>query len=390
MAAGIAALVLAYVLSQFFRAFLAVLAPVLEAELGAGPGDLALASGIWFLVFALMQVPVGEALDRWGPRRSAAWLLALGGGGGAAAFALASAPWHVTAAMALIGAGCSPVLMAAYLIFARGFAPARFAGLAGMVVGLGSLGNLLSAAPLALAVEAMGWRAALWALAAASLAVAALLGAVVCDPPPPPAPEGPRGSVLDLVRVGALWPVLLMMLAGYGPAAGLRGLWAGPWAAEMHGADAAVIGWVTLAMGLAMVAGSFAYGGAERLFGSRKAPVLGGNALVLAALLALAARPGMPLVWGTACLAMAGFFGAAFPLIMAHGRAFVPPHLTGRGVTLVNLFGIGGAGLLQVLSRPVHAWGADPAAAYRGLFAFFALVVAGGLGAYLFARDRTD
>lgn len=34
MRAGIAVLVLGYVLSQFYRAFLAVLAPVLKVELG--------------------------------------------------------------------------------------------------------------------------------------------------------------------------------------------------------------------------------------------------------------------------------------------------------------------------------------------------------------------
>ncbi|MCZ8152827.1 MAG: MFS transporter, partial [Rhodobacteraceae bacterium] len=66
MIAGIAALVAAYVLSQFYRAFLAVLAPVLEVEIGAGAEDLAAASGLWFLVFAAMQIPVGSALDRVG------------------------------------------------------------------------------------------------------------------------------------------------------------------------------------------------------------------------------------------------------------------------------------------------------------------------------------
>ena len=57
-------LVLGYVLSQFYRAFLAVLTPALEADLGATSGDLAFASGLWFLTFAIMQIPVGEALDR--------------------------------------------------------------------------------------------------------------------------------------------------------------------------------------------------------------------------------------------------------------------------------------------------------------------------------------
>ncbi len=47
MAAGFATLALAYVLSQFYRACLAVLAPTLEADIGATAEDLALASGVW-------------------------------------------------------------------------------------------------------------------------------------------------------------------------------------------------------------------------------------------------------------------------------------------------------------------------------------------------------
>ena len=80
---GIFILVIAYVLSQFYRAFLAVLSPFLGAELGAMPEDLALSSGLWFMTFAVMQVPVGAALDAIGPRRTAAWLLGVAGGGGA-------------------------------------------------------------------------------------------------------------------------------------------------------------------------------------------------------------------------------------------------------------------------------------------------------------------
>ncbi|NCM98068.1 MAG: MFS transporter, partial [Rhodobacterales bacterium] len=77
MRVGIACLVLAYVLSQFFRACLAVLTPVLQADLGASAADLASASGLWFLTFAAMQLPVGWALDRVGPRLTTALLFGL-------------------------------------------------------------------------------------------------------------------------------------------------------------------------------------------------------------------------------------------------------------------------------------------------------------------------
>lgn len=115
--AGIFVLAMAYVLSQFYRSFLAVLTPVLTAELGATKADLSLASGIYFLSFALAQFGVGVSLDRFGPRRTCAAILAAGGAGGAFVFALAQTPWAIIAAMALIGIGCAPVLMAALYIF---------------------------------------------------------------------------------------------------------------------------------------------------------------------------------------------------------------------------------------------------------------------------------
>jgi len=109
MKAGIAVLVLAYGLSQFYRAFLAVLAPDLQTDIGAMPDDLAFASGVWFIVFAVMQIPVGAALDTVGPKATAVVLFAIGAAGGAFLFSVAQTPLHVTLAMGLIGVGCSPV-----------------------------------------------------------------------------------------------------------------------------------------------------------------------------------------------------------------------------------------------------------------------------------------
>ena len=68
MHVGIAVLCMAYVLSQFFRSFLAVLSSVLASDIGAQPDDLAYALGLLFIVFAVMQIPVGWALDRFGPQ----------------------------------------------------------------------------------------------------------------------------------------------------------------------------------------------------------------------------------------------------------------------------------------------------------------------------------
>ena len=396
MRIGIAALVFAYVLSQFYRAFLAVLAPVLETDLGASKADLAMASGAWFLAFALMQIPVGEGLDRIGPRRTTAMALVVGAVG-AGVFAAASSPTMLVLAMVLIGIGCSPVLMASYFIFARQFAPAVFGTLAGATIGIGSLGNIGASLPLTMAVEAFGWRGTVWVLAAVTLATGVAVWALVRDPER--AERGTGGSFLTLLKMRELWPIFAIMIVCYAPAAGLRGLWLGPYFTDVHGYSRPEIGTASLWMGLAMVAGSFAYGPLDRWLHTRKWVIFGGNVLMLGCLAAFWLTPNASPALATMLFVGVGFFGATFPIVIAHGRAFLPPQLTGRGVALINLCGIGSAGALQVITGRIHTAltpseglvnSAPPATPYLGLFLFYTVFVTIGLALYLLSKDRTD
>lgn len=392
MKLGIFFLVIAYVLSQFYRAFLAVLSPVLGAEIGALPENLAVSSGLWFLTFAAMQIPVGWALDTLGPRRTAAWLLGVAGGGGALLFALAQGPMHIHLAMILIGIGCSPVLMAAYYIFGRMYPAAVFATLAGAIIGFGTLGNLAGAFPLAWAAETFGWRQTVGALALVTVIVALALFRFVQDPPAVEDTGTGKGSLLDILKIRALWLIFPLMAVNYVPAAGMRGLWAGPYFADVYGANAISIGWVTLVMAMAMVVGSFTYGPLDRLFRTRKWVVLGGNLMCASAMLALWAAPALGYWTSTLLLAAVGLFGASFPLLMAHGRSFMPPKTLGRGVTLMNLFGIGGVGVMQSVSARVHGSVAPipPEAPYQAIFLMFGVLMLIGCAIYLFSQDRTD
>ena len=389
---GIGVLISAYVLSQFYRAFLSVLTPDLAADVGATPETLAYASGMWFLTFAAMQIPIGWALDTYGPRRPAAILLLVGGGGGAALFGMAAAPWQIIAAMGLIGIGCAPVLMASYYTFARLYSPAIFATLAASVVGVGSLGNIAASVPMVWAAETLGWRASLFALAGVTAGIAALIHLLVVDPPK--VESETKGSVLDLLRIPALWFVLPMIFVNYVPAAAIRGSWIGPYGEDVLQLTQGQIGTMTLVMALAMVLGNFVYGPLDRLLGTRKWVCVAGNFAGALCCAALWAFPAPGLWTATLLTAAVGFFGASYAVLMAHGRAFCPPHLTGRAVTLLNMFSIGGVGLLQFASGGVFRWAearaATPEAAYSTLFGFFALLLLAGVAIYAFGRDRTD
>ena len=389
--AGIAALVVAYVFSQFYRVFLAVLAPELSAELGADAADLGRASGAWFLAFGVMQLPVGLMLDRIGPSRTAAGLFLVGAAGGAGLFALAQTPLHVILAMGLIGVGCAPILMASFYVFARRFPPAAFATLSSMMLGLGALGNIAGASPLALAVEAFGWRGSLTGLALASALSAVAVWALLRDPPPPePVPGAPadRGFMdyFALLKLPVLWPIMAMVFVNYAAVGGVRGLWAGPWLAETYGMDAAAIGRATLWMALAMAVGAFAYGPLDRVFGTRKWVVFGGNCVALAICAALAAAPAAGPGISVALITALGAFGLTYAVVFAHARAFLPAHQIGRGVGLMNFFSIGGVGVFQVLGGELAAR-IDGPAGWSAVFAMYAIALVVALTIYLFSRD---
>lgn len=388
MRAGLILLCLAYVLSQFFRSFLAVLGNALTRDIGTGPEDLAFASGLWFLTFAAAQLPVGWALDRIGPRRTVSTLLLVGGAGGAALFAGAQSALHIDIAMVLIGAGCAPVLVSAYYILARQGNAALFATMAALLMAVGSLGDLGATWPLASAIEAFGWRAPVFAIAAVTALAALVLFTYVRDPDV--APGGRRGSILDLVRMRALWPLMPMMFICYAPLAAIRGLWIGPYLSDVFGLDTGQLGQASLVMSVAMICGTLIYGPLDRVFGTHKWVIFWGNAACATACLSLALLLGHSVGLGVALCAVIALSGATFPVMIAHARGFFPAHLAGRGVTLMNFLGMGGVGLMQfgsgVLHKRVMVDYGD-LASYRAVFAFFGVAMLTGVLIYLFSRD---
>lgn len=388
--AGLSALAIAYILSQFYRSFLAVLTPYLTSDLGVTNADLSLASGVWFLAFSLMQFVVGVGLDRFGPRRTAALLFGVFGCGGAVLFASAQSPIAIVVAMGLIGIGCSPVLMASLFIFAQRFQARQFAIMTSWLVAFGNLGNVVGTSPLAAAVEFAGWRTAMGGFAVLSLLVGLAIAVLVRDPPQSAAQEdaGLKGY-LSILRTPFMWPILIMALLCYAPVASIRGLWTGPYLTDLYGADGLLIGHVTLAMALAMVAGSIIYGPLDKLLGTRKWVVFWGNAAVCLALLAFVVNPLPGLISAAALFVIIGLCGTSYGVVMAHGRAFLPAQLVGRGVALLNFCAIAGAGLMQFISGRLVSLQPDTSApaSYQFLFGSYLVVLGAALLIYLSSKD---
>jgi MFS family permease len=386
-------LLFAYVFSQFFRSFLTIIAGDLTRDLGFDAGQLGWISSAWFIAFAASQFLVGYLLDTLGPRRTMGGMM-MAGVAGALVFALSQGFALSVLGMALVGVGCSPMLMASLYIFGRTAPPARFAALSSLMVGLGNIGNLAAATPLAWAAQAFGWRASMAAVGIALGAAALLIWVLLRDPDKVERTDGRSGSVLrdlaDLLRIRALWVVFPLHLVSYGAVATERGLWVGPFLDKVHGLDAIARGNVVFLMSVGMAVGALACGPAARLLGETKRPAVIGNGVTVLLFLALGLLPWLGQTSAAAILVAIGVFGLTYSLLLSHGRPFFPDHLLGRGVTLLNFLAIGGAGLMQAftgqaMDRMIAA-GSSHADAFAAVHLMLAAAVAVALAPFMLAR----
>lgn len=159
---------LGYYLSYLLRTVNAVISPDLTGELGLSAADLGLLTSTYFFAFGLAQIPVGIALDRFGPRRVEAALLLITGLG-AVLFATGDGLPTLASARGLIGLGVSACLMGGLKGFTLWFPRERLASMTGYIMSCGALGAVTASAPLEALLPFIGWRGAFWMVAALSV-----------------------------------------------------------------------------------------------------------------------------------------------------------------------------------------------------------------------------
>jgi MFS family permease len=392
----VGALIAVYAVTQFLRNSVAVIAPDIVRAVGLTAGDLGLLSSVFFFAFALSQLPVGIALDRFGARRVllvCSGIMVLG----CLWFAAATTSAGLIGARALMGIGSSSAFMASLAIYAQRFAPARFATLTGLQYGVGSIGSLFATAPLAYAAATLGWRGSFVAVAGLTFAIGAMVAVAVGENSGSRA-GGAKESlrealygVVIVLRTPFAARLFLMHLAGYSSFALFVGLWGGPYLSHIYGFGLTERGQLLLIPAVAQIAGAFLWGPADRLFGRYKPPVIAGAALTVLAYAAIALAGAPPLPWLIAWLALFGSL-AFTPVLIAHGKSLFPPHLVGRGLTLMNMGSMGGVFLTQAVSGALvdlfpTVEGRYPLVAYQSVFLLQAAFVAVALAAYLTVRE---
>ena len=380
-------------LSYVLRAVMLVLAPDLAASLDLGPVQVGFLTSTYFLSFALAQLPVGMALDSFGPRRVQAFLLPV---------AVLGCLWSSSArsfvemmlARGLTGIGLSASFMASLKAVSDWMPKHRLPSMNGFLLGVGGLGAVASTVPVQVIAAHAGWRSFFVVVAVALV----LAWAVIAFATPEPA-ERARPKSFNLAALGGVFAargfrdILRVALVAHATYFAVQTLWLAAWLEQVAHLPAEVAAWYLLAGKVAMVVAMVAVGPIAEAAARRGIATIDVMAFGLCAF--LATQIPMVLGWpGAALLVAVGFpvFGAFAGLEFALVAQSVPSHLAGRASTCLNLLLFTLTFLVQASIGPALAFwqrvtqDKSPFHAYQAVFAV--LVVFQLPGLVVWARRR--
>ena len=251
-----------YYLSYLLRTVNAVISPDLTRDLALSAADLGLLTSAYFLTFGMAQVPLGIALDRFGPRRVEGGLLLLAALG-ATAFAVGDSLGELGLARGLIGLGVSACLMAGLKGFAMWYPPERQSSMTGFLMAAGALGALTASAPLEAMLPWLGWRGIFWIIALVALGTAGFIFSSLPDD----APHASHDTIPEAFHsVGRIFrsPAFLRFAGSAtfftGGFMALQSLWAVPWLMNVNGLTRGAAAGYLLVLNLGMLGGQLGIG----------------------------------------------------------------------------------------------------------------------------------
>lgn len=380
-----------YFTSVFSRSANAAIASDLQQTFQLSPADLGLMTSLFLLAVAVMQLPFGMALDRYGARSSTAVTMIFAVVG-AYIFSIAENNAMLMLGRTLIGLGISGILMGAFVALGQYFPAERFSSAVGVLVSLGALGSIFASKPLVLLNDWLGWRAIFLYLALMIALVAlGIMLFVRRGPLEPSTPaENNDAKLLDIFRNAAFWRIGILDFAMAGGFFAFQGLWLAPYLQEGLGLSEVALGNILTLLNVGVVVGYLLSGWLCDRFPIRWvmaicAIIMLGNSLYLALVPATALQN---MAWlRNANIISYGFMGSASIQLITQARALFPSHMAGRASTACNLLGFGGSALMQwflgIFVGFFAVQGIIPAYAYRAMFLVVAIVLLIGLVAYL-------
>ena len=349
-----------FLLVNFHRTATAVLADSLAQTFDANAAGLGFLHASFFYIYAALQLPAGLVVDRYGPRRVATVGLGIMTAG-TAGFALAETFTAAAVTRAIVGLGGSVLYVSTLRFCAAWFRAEAYATMTGFTIAAAGIGGILATTPLALAIEASGWRTVLLGIGAIGGVTAVAIGLFVRDRPPvtlddrsEPTTDGGDTAPPTLAEVVAntrhvlgepeTWLMGLLLFFVFGGNFAVLGLWGVPFLVDVYDISVAAASMYVLLGNVGFVVGSPAFGALSDRLERRTSLIVVAVLVFTAAQALLIVAPPLPVVGAALFLALFANGGVALAFTVAKERH--RPAVGGTVTGVVNSIGYFGAAVL--------------------------------------------
>jgi sugar phosphate permease len=304
--------------------------------------------GFYYYGYSGIQIPLGIMMDRIGPRRllSAAGILL-----GASCYAFAATRNTTIAAIArlVMGVGSAFGFVGALKLGSQWFPRHKFGNAIALTMVMGTLGAILSQAPLSLLNDLIGWEASMKVLAMIGIGLAAFTVIVARDTPeggPIDTSEDDEDSetghvlsdFLTLIKKPQFWIISLIGFLMYVPLTIMGIAWSAPFLKSVYGVNESLASGAAMAMFLGGAIGSPFYTTLSDRLRSRKKPILMGAIIGLCIYLIILYWPAtIPITVMYALFFVAGFAYAGKVVCFAAVCEIMPLSASGTAVSSTNM-----------------------------------------------------
>ncbi len=321
----------------------------LMAEFSADAEQLGKLASFYFISYAVLQLPGGALLDRFGPRRLltfAVMLCAIS----TFMFGFTQQLWVAYVARLFIGAGSAFAFISCVKIITLWFPSRLFSTLAGLTLAIGMLGGVAGQVPVSFALHYMSWRTLFFALGILGLLLGVTIWILVQDREQTEKSWEEKLGFWSCLKVvisqPANWAIALYAFLSTAPSDALGGLWGVAYLEQVHGMDRMTAATATTMTFVGMAVGSPLIGIISDAWRSRRLPMMLGGLAATASLVALIYLPHLTFLMAATLFFSFGFFGT-YILAFVVAKEMNPPQYVGTTAGFVNALSNFGSSLLQ-------------------------------------------
>ncbi len=400
-------LALSYMIVYFHSYSMGVVKGSLISEYGITEATIVSIGNVYFYIYLLMQVPTGILADTLGAKMTA-FLGTLIAALGTTIFSFSEGLSLLYIGRGLVGLGTAVIFVSIIKIQSTWFKDSEFGTITGLTCFIGVMGGAVAQTPLAMMVEAVGWRTSFRLISIVSALIALAIFFIVRNKPEDlgmpalnPKTEGSdqtssgiMKSLWAVIRNPRTWPLFINYAVFYGTFVIITGYYGTSFISDVYGVSTIEASKYLIAAVLGTAVGSVVVGAISDRTLSRKKPlVYTGVIYVLVWAFFVFYNGGkIPMSLLAPVLFMIGFASCAYVMSWPTVKEVNDPKYVGVSAAVANIGGFTGTIIIPpIVANVFVTYGGKlpPVEVYNKAFFIVLISVVIGFLASLFTKETS-